>query len=270
MSPDISEYPDAVDRIVGAEVPPDATTDRQVMDALRGAEAPQINRQVAQNLRDSVLTEDKILDAIDSSGELPTEGEIDSMSEIADQYDMSDRQQEVAEAVEQRVVTREQIDRALSDSDPSRTDEPVFREDIEEAVEDAIGRSEMRGASEEQVIDEAASELGAPSRQEFQAAQARTISESSDTSPAEVIDNPTEIDGIGAGTAEQAVPTIRDESGEIVAVSGANETVGQAIADEIGAEYRSLGELQESIDLEQSRGRAEVTIDSNTVREIPL
>lgn len=242
MSATVADYPEAVDRITEAHVRPEHTTRADVIAALRRDSGPQITPEVAADLADNILTEERVIEAIDSSGEVPTESEIRAFVDVSDDYDMDDRQGSVEEAIRERVATAEDIDRAVESRRP--TDRPMFREDVESGVSEVASSKEIRGADPDDVVSEEAVERGAPRETDFRGAAARTAGSPDDVvSPAD----------LGIGSQTTGVSVIRDTSGNpVVAFGGAGQIdgrpAGEAVAEELGAEYAGSGtEAIESI-----------------------
>jgi hypothetical protein len=234
----VSDYPDAVDRIVDAHVRADSTTQAEIArDLARGG--PQVTagaaeEKVLDDIADSIVSEERVIEAIESSGEIPSEREIDAITDASDDYDMSDRQSSVADAIRDRVATSEDIDSAVESKRPS--DRPMFREDVADGVSDVGSEKEIRGASVDDVVESEAVERGAPSETAYRGASARATSPDSAVSPSDL--------GVGSQTTD--VNVIEDSSGEpLVAFGGSGQIdgrpAGEVVADELGAEYAGTG-----------------------------
>lgn len=265
-SKDISDYADAVDRIINKHVDPSDTSQDDIRRALTDSDVgPQVTDRVVNELVGSVLSEERVIGAIESSGELPSEGEIDAITDVSDDYDMKERRQEVADAIRDRVATQEDVRSAI---EISSGDGPTYREDVERGIDSVSENKELVGSNRETEIDRQAEEYGAPREAEVQRARLDSVGLSDGPSPSEVLgDRATEIDGIGDATATQATGAIRDTDGNIQAIVDANRTKGSAVAEELGVEYQSASDVAESFDLQQSRGKARLTYNGETVRE---
>lgn len=273
MGKTVADYPDAVRRIAEADVPADATTQAEVKRALNGADAPQVTREVADGIADSLLTEERVIEAIESSGEIPTEGELDAVTSVADDYDMSDRVEAVQKEISDRVATVEDVEGAVRErqDQAGSAGRPTFREDVEAAVDSVSREKEIVGESKDQVVSEQAVEVGAPSRSDYEQARASLATGDDQVAPADVLEDPTSIEGVGETTANNPATVIRSQSGEAVALAGApSQEAGEAMAEELGAEYTSFSEINDSIGLEQGRGKATLTINGEPVEEVDV
>ena len=261
----IADYPDAVDRIMNAHVDDSATTEAEVRAALRGAGGPQVTPQVADGIVGSVLTEDRVIEAIEASGELPSADEIDSITSVVDDYDMGDRVDSVSAGVEERVATREDVESAVQErvQQTRAENRPTFREDVESAVSEVSSEKELRGATASEVAGEQAREVGAPSRQEFDRARTRTIAQGEQVNPSE----------IGVSDRSTPVSVITNDRGDAVGVVGGSRAEDrQGVAEEVGTDrvFDSVTELEESFGLEQSERGATLTIDGESVGEVDI
>jgi hypothetical protein len=259
MAETIADYPDAVDRIVAANVDPNATTEQQVQQALRAANAPQVTREVADMVADEVLTEERVLAAIEGSGEVPSDGEIEAIAAVSDDYDMTDRQAQVAAAIREQVVTVEDVERATQRAVESaeREDRPTFKEDIETALDSETGDKQLLGGEESTVVDEQASQVGAPSETSFRGAVAGAIGGGE------------QVSGQDAGVSDRSTASVvvQDEQGNAVAVTGGREDDGQAIADERGVPYLSQQQFEGELSVSGSGETVDVTLRGRKVAE---
>lgn len=261
----IADYPDAVDRIMNAHVGDDDTTAAEVRAALRGAGGPQVTPQVADGIVGSVLTEDRVIEAIDASGELPSEDEIDAIASVVDDYDMGDRVDAVSAEVEGRVVTREDVESAVERTVQETRGEnrPTFREDVEAAVSEVSSEKELRGATASEVAGQQAREVGAPSRQAFDRARTQTIAQGDQVNPSE----------LGVSDRTTPVSVITNDRGDAVGVVGGSRAEDrQGVAEEVGTDrvFDSPAELEDAFGLEQSERGATLTIDGEAVGEVEI
>lgn len=268
-SKDISDYPDAVDRIMNKHVDPTDVTEDEIRRALSDSDVgPQVTDRVVNNIVDSVLSADDVIEAIESSGEIPSEAEVDAISDIADEYDMGERQEAVTNAVVDLVATQSDLRSAI---ESASGEEAVYRDDIERAVDSVSQDKSIVGSDADSVIERKADQYGAPSEAEVQRARLDTVGLTDGPSPEEALgDQATEIDGIGSGTADDPTGAIRGTDGEIEAIVDANETKGRAVAEELGVDYQSANDVADSFELEQSRGEARLTYNGETVREFDV
>lgn len=258
MPKTVAEYPDAVQRIVAAHVDPGLTTRQQVQSALSGASAPQVTDEVARDMVDAVVTEERVIEAIESTGEVPREAEIDAITSVSDDYDMDDRVREVAAAVEGRVVTLEEVERAVSDRRvPGR---PTFREEVETAVDEVSSRKELVGASADEVVSDQAREIGAPRENDFRREAAQTVAQSEQITPSDV------VEGTSAKT---PVQVIRDTAGNPVAATGGpSDEIGSQVAEQVGADYMSTEEVVSEINTEGTGDSVSLTLRGRKVGEV--
>jgi hypothetical protein len=273
--PTIADYEDAVRRIARANVPDDATTVEEVERALSGANAPQVTRDVAQGVADALVTEERVIDAIEASGELPSEGELSAITDVADDYDLDGRVEAVEDAVRDRVATVEDVETAVRErqDQAASSGRPTFREDVEGAVDSVAERKELVGESADSVTAEKAREVGAPSKQAYEQARTQVITTADQVTPAEVLgeEEATAIDNIGESRANTPAQVIRDDEGEAVGLTGvATDEAGERMAAELGTEYVSLGEVKDSITLDQRAGEATLTLRGRRVGEVEV
>lgn len=261
----VADYPDAVQRIVESDVPADATTTAEVQAAIAAAGGPQINAQdtngrtVGDNIADVVITEERVIDTIESTGELPTEGKIDAITSAADDYGMGDRVESVSGEVSDRVATVEEVNQAIDAARRSKGDQPTFREDVESAVDSLADRQEFVGESPDQVASEQAREVGAPTRQNFDQAAIQTVTQETVT--------PSEESGIESDVTTP-IPVVRDQSGDVVGVQSAgSRQAAEQVAESVDAEV--IGG-PEAFGLDQGEGRATLTLDGRPIREVDV
>jgi hypothetical protein len=269
MPKTVAEYPDAVDRIVDAEVRPGSTTRSEVVRDVRG-KSPQLTEEVAEDLADAIVTEERVIGAIETSGEVPTEAEIEAISAVSDDYDMSDRVQAVADRVSANVATVEEIEGAVSDR--ARQSDQLFREEIEGAIDSLEQQGQqIVGSDRETVVQEQAERRGAPSETAFRGAAARTVS-TEGVAPNDVMDDATEISGVAESTADQEIPVIRDTSGEVVGLVGARtDELGESVAEEIGAEYLGgVSDIGDEFTTSGSGSRVDLNLRGRKVGEVDV
>lgn len=261
---DISDYEDAVVRIVNSDVDPQSVTATDVRRDLRGADAPQVTPKVAGNLADAVVTVDTVIGAIESSGELPTEAEVPAVASAADPYGMDDRAARVGQSAADQVATVEDVRTEVEVARETAESQgrPMFREDVEDAVSRVERGQRFAGASPGEVTDTEARREGAPARSSFERAAAQTVATGDQVSPAEVVEG---------STRTTPVTVIRDTSGEAVAVTGGSTPEDrEAVSREVGAPYMSADEVTESMDVEGSGDRADLTLRGRTVGRVDL
>jgi hypothetical protein len=262
--PTMADYPDAVKRIAEADVPDDATTQAEVRQALGGDVGPQVTREVADGVADAIVTEERVREAIAESGELPSEGEIDAIVSVSDDYDLEGRVDAVADEVRQDVATVEDVERAVRDRQDQAAAEgrPTFRGDVEGAVDEVAQGKEFVGESPDEVTAEQAREVGAPSETEFRGAAARTIASADSVNPSEVLE----------GTrSETPVQVIRDTDGGVVAATGAQrEELGEQVAEQYGVEYMSAQEVEDSLGTRGTGDRVSLTLGGRKVGEVDV
>ncbi len=257
MPKTVADYEDAVRRITAAEVSPDSTTAGDVLADLRGANAPQVTRAIAREIADSIVTEDRIIEAIESSGELPSEGVITATTTAFDDYDLEDRQDAVQRAVRERVATVEDVEEAVRER--REQGGPVFREQVETAVGEVAGSREFVGESADEVATEQAREIGAPRESEYRQAAVDTLTEETVT-PADSPDIP--------GESSTPIPIVRNQQGEVVGVQVAgSQKAAEAVAESRDAEV--VGGVDE-FGLEQGGGEAHLTLDGERIREVSV
>jgi len=273
MPKTVADYEDAVRRIAEADVPDDATSRAAVRAALAGADAPQVTTEVADGIADALVTEDRVIEAIEATGELPSEAELDSITSVSDDYDMADRVEAVEDAVSDRVATVEEVEAAVRERQEQKGAEPTFREDVEGAVDSVAETQEFVGESPDEVAAEQAREVGAPSQRDYERARTQLATGDDSVSPADVLgeEEATSLQGVGSTTANKDATVIHDESGDPVALTGApTQEAGERMAEELGSEYVSITEVNESIGLDQSEGRATLTFRGEPVGEVEV
>jgi len=261
MPKTVADYEDAVRRITRSDVPDDATTEAEVRAALAASESPQVTREIAGEIADSIVTEERVIEAIESTGELPSESEIGSIADVSDDYDLGGRVEQVSQEVGDRIATVEEVDRAVSERRESSSG-PTFREEVETAVSEVGSNQEFVGQSEGEVAERKAREVGAPAETNFRREAAQTVTQSEQVTPSEV------VDGTGAKT---PVQVIRDESGEAVAATGGpGGDVSQQVAQEIGAEYMSTEEVVDEMSTAGTGGRVDLTLRGRKIGEVDV
>lgn len=261
MSPKtIADYEDAVRRITQAEVPDDATTQADIRKALAETQSPQVTREIADEIADSVVSEERVIEAIQSSGELPSQNEIDAIVDVSDDYDMADRVAEVADSVSDRVATVEDVEAAVE----SRRQEgkPTFREEVETAVDEVSREREFVGDSPDNVADRTAREIGAPSETNFRREATQAVAQAEQVTPSEV------VEGTSAKT---PVQVIEDSSGEVVAATGGpSAETGRQVAEELGAEYMDTQEVVDEMSTAGTGDRVDLTLRGRKIGEVDV
>jgi len=260
--PTVADYDEAVRRIAEADVPDDATTDAEVRQALSGANAPQVTREVADDVADALVTEERVIDAIEASGELPSEGELGAVTDVADEYDLDGRVEEVEDAVRDRVATIEDVETAVRErqEQAASSGRPTFREDVEGAVDSVGEEKQIVGESSDEIVGEQAREVGAPRRSDFERAKAQAVATGDQVTPSEVVE----------GTeAKTPVSVIRDESGEAVAATGGpSDETGRRVAEEVGAEYMPTEEVTEEMSTQGVGESVSLTLRGERIGEV--
>lgn len=227
--------------------------------------------------------------------------EIHTKTEQQDQYGMSSRVDQIASAAGERFVTKDKLrenlrtDNALTDSDvrsaiansgeliggtadglrsdiltvedvvedidSRRTDDPIFREDVEETVNSRAGGEFNDPERSDKIKDMAASQLGAPSRDEFRQTGADTLR----SGRVDIDENdPRYPDYTGKG---ERVSVVRDTDGEIVGVVGSNRAA-RVVANAEGAETITGGVSAFSV--KQEPGRAVLTFNGSEITEVEV
>jgi len=262
---DVSDYPDAVRRILDANVDPGAVTEAEIAAALSASNAPQVTREVAQGVAQNALTVDMIREAVETTGEVPTEAELESMAAVADKYDMQDRVEAVSDASKQRFATFEDIRVSVeAERETAQSQgEPVFREDVDDAIAGVEQRKELVGQSRDQVVDTEATRVGAPTRQQFERAEVQAVAQGEQVSPKE------------AGVSDRSTPVsvITSQSGETLGVVGGSRAEDrQGVAEQVGTDrvFESVDDLGSAFGLQQSEGRATVTLDGKPVADLDV
>ena len=260
---DISDYPEAVKRIMEADVDSTSTTRGEVAQDLAAADGPQVTLEVANNLANAVVTTDKVIESIEESGDMPESAqEIADAAALLDDHGLTDRIDEVSDDVERQVVTREEVRSAVRERAESSGDRPVFREEVETAVEEAAGQREIIGSTEDEVVSEQAFDVGAPRETDFQREAAQTVAQAEQVTPSDVVE----------GTeAQTPVQIIEDTSGNPVAATGGpSEDIGRQVADEVGAEYLSTEEVTDSLSTRGTGDSVDLTLAGSTVGEVDV
>jgi hypothetical protein len=262
---DVSDYPDAVRRILDANVDPGAVTEAEIAAALSASNAPQVTREVAQGVAENALTVDMIREAVETTGEVPTEAELDSMAAVADKYDMQDRVEAVSDASKQRFATVEDIRVSVeAERETAQSQgEPVFREDVNDAIASVEQRKELVGQSRDQVVESESRRVGAPTRQQFERAEVQAVAQGEQVSPKE------------AGVSDRSTPVsvITSQSGETLGVVGGSRAEDrQGVAEQVGTDrvFETVDELGSAFGLQQSEGRATVTLDGKPVADLDV
>ena len=305
MPETVADYEDAVRRIVRADVSPESTSQREILEDLRDAEAPQITEEIARDIAEATVSEERVIEAIEASGEIPSAPELAALTKVADDYDLTDRQDAVLDAVRDRVATTGDLERAIE------RDRPLTEREAAAAV-DGIGK-EIRGADRQEVVDSivtvedvtdrvdpasssepvfredvetVADDMALDSRvgdseERLDAvtdaasreigAPSRSAFERSRAQAVAQADqvNPSEV--LDDTSAQTPLFVIRDQSGDAVAATGGpgGET-SERVAQEIGVEYQTQEEVVDSIGLEQGDGEAHMTIKGRRFSEVDV
>jgi hypothetical protein len=262
MPKTVADYDDAVRRIANTEVDPNSTTAAEVRSDLHGANTPQLTPEVAEGVADAIVTEERVIDAIESAGDLPTEAEIPAIASVADDYELDDRVDAVAESVGKRVATVEDVETAVRERQ-DQTVGPTFREQVEAAV-DSVEQSgkQFVGESPNEVASEQAREIGAPRETNFRRAATQTVAQAEQVTPAEVLEDT---------SAQTPVQVIEDSSGEVVAATGGpSEDLGREVAEQLDAQYMSTEQVVDSMDTEGAGERVSLTLAGREVGEVDV
>ncbi len=260
--PTVADYEDAVRRIADAEVEPDSTTAAEVRSDLHGSRAPQLTPEVAEGVADAIVTEERVIDAIEATGELPTEAEIPAITSVADDYDLGERVESVAESVSKRVATVEEVEAAIRERQ-DQTSGPTFRSHVETAVDEvASSGQQFVGATEGEVTSQQAREVGAPSETAFRRQATQTVAQAEQVAPADV------LEGTSAKT---PVSVIEDSSGEVVAATGGpSDEMGREVAEQMDAPYMSREQVVESMDVDGAGDRVDLTLAGRKIGEVEV
>ncbi|WP_336331122.1 hypothetical protein [Haloarcula sp. CGMCC 1.2071] len=261
---DISDYEDAVRRIVEADVPDDAVTKADVERALIEANIPQYTSDVIEGMTDAVVTVDRVVEAIQSTGKVPSSSQVDALTDISDDYDMDDRVAEVSSQVREQVATEEDIESAIRErrEQARESNRPTFKQDVEGAVSEVSESKQLVGQSADEVTSEQAREIGAPDETSFRREATQTVAQAEQVNPSEV------IDGTSAKT---PVQVIEDSSGDVIAATGGpSEDIGSQVADELGAEYLSTEQVVEEMSTAGTGETVDVTLRGRTVGEVDV
>lgn len=263
MSPTVADYDEAVKRI-GEQVPIDAETESDIRQALRDSNDPQLTDNVIDNMADALVSTGDVIEALSQLGETPTDDEIDSISDALDEYEMDDRADSIAESVSEEVVTESDIEEAVG-ARKNSTDQ-LYREDIEEAVEEISEEKEIVGTSEEQITQSRAEQEGAPARSDVQRARAQAANPDDAVTPADRDDL--------SSDSNTPLNIIEGSDGEPVgAVGGASQggVSPDQTAEELGVEY--LGGIEDvagSTEISGSGESVDLEIAGSKVGEVEI
>jgi hypothetical protein len=261
MSPDVSDYGDAVERIVGADVPDGSTTQAEIESALRDSDSPQVTPKVAQDLADAVVTEGDVIEGLSQLGRVPTEGEIEAVAQAGDEYDL-ERASDVANSVRETVATMREIEEAVGQT--ASESEQIFREDIEQAV-DGLDKH-IVGESQDQVVQRNAEEQGAPRRSDVRRERAQAAAPDDAVTPADREDL--------SSDSNTPINIIEGSDGEPVgAVGGASQggVSPEETAEELGVEYLGgIQEVAESVEISGSGSSVDLEIAGERVGEVEI
>jgi len=254
----IADYPAALRRIVDGDIPDDATTEDEILEALQSSEAPQITPQNARDAVDAITTYEDVVAAIENSGETPRADEIDSVAQALDQYDL-DLTDAVVDDVSGDIATREDFENAVQNADPT------FREDVSDAVDGVASSKDVVGGSADDIVDDLARQASAPTKADFQRSVAQSVAQSDSVNPSEAFDDVSR---------ETEVSVIRNSSGDAVAVAGgANASDRQRVADMVGAEtvYDDPTEVTSDVSPQaEGGGRASLRLRGEEIGEVQV
>jgi len=257
---DVSDYDDAVRRIVGEDVPDDAATETDVRRALSGSDSPQVTREVAANLAEGIVTEDQVIEALEGSGELPTEGEIESTAGAVDEHGLDDRVDSVAESAKSTIATVEDV-RVSVEAEVEGADGQPFKEDVETGVDRVARDREFVGADADSVAEDEARRVGAPAESDYRGEAAQTVAQGEQVARADVIEDST--------STSSTVSVIRDEGGSPVAAVGDPET-GQVVAEQRGVEHLTTQEAVDSMETTGSGDSVDLRLRGSKVGEVDI
>ena len=257
---DISDYPDAVKRVVGEDVPDSASTETDVRRALAGSDSPQVTPDVAANLAEGIVTEDQVIESLERSGGLPTEGEVEAATGAIDEYGLEGRVEAVADNVNSTVATVEDV-RVCVEAEREGADGQVFREDVERGVDRVARDREFVGADPDSVADDEARRVGAPAETDYRREAAQTVARGETVTRADVVEDST--------ATSSTVSIIRDEGGSPVAAVGDPET-GQVVAEQRGGEHLTQQEAVDSMETSGSGESVDLRLRGRKVGEVDI
>lgn len=252
----ITDYPGAVERIWDAEGDGDALFKQDVIDAL--LESQHVNDRTAREIADNgVATIENVQAALEKEGEIPDAVDIASTIQDNSMVDDGSRSQQMTSDLANQFVTQSDIEEAVNEVQSS--DGTVFRQDVEETVNDKTATKQWVGADESQATSDVAEQLGAPDRETFQQQAVQAIA--ANERKAEDYDT---YDGGG-----ERVNVVENTSGEVIGVTGGSKKATQAVAEAEGAEAIT-GNPMETFDVAQSNGNATLTLNGEPVTDIDV
>lgn len=253
----IADYPDAVERIVSPdsddELPETATSKEEVKRELRDRGENRLTDELIENLADAVATEEDLRELVAGADELPDQETLESLAEIADEYDMGDRASEIAEQVADDILTEEELDEITSENPTTdeireaieQSDSTVLGPDISDiveqtaTVEDVLDEIDSPTPTEEQIEEIAERVADDPERSGIVADQAREETVTQEQFNSEVSQS------VGQETPDDistGVGVLSDDSGEAVAVfGGTSEDRREQAAESLGGDVQDLG-----------------------------
>lgn len=249
------DYEDAARRIIDANVPDSAVSRADVIDALRNAGDARVAGGAVDMVLDYALTEEDVYASIEASGELPSDSELGAFVSATEGIADEGRRRAVEQAVSDEVVTREMVENSV------RASSPTYRDEVESAVEGATGRRKMLGASQDEVVDEFAREIGTPRRSDVEGMASSVVRDSDSVAVSDVVEG---------SESDQPVNIIRDEAGEPVAALG-RQDAAEVVAEDVGATALSPSDVEDELGVRTTGGdTADVTLRGRKVAEVEV
>jgi hypothetical protein len=249
------DYEDAARRILDANVPDNAVSRADVVDALRTAGDARVAGGAVDMVLDYALTEEDVYASIEASGELPSDSELGAFVAGTDGVGSEGRRRAVEQAVSDEVVTREMVENSV------RASSPTYRDEVESAVEGATGRRKMLGASQDEVVDEFAREIGTPRRSDVEGMASSIVRDADSVKVRDVVEG---------SEANAPVSIVRDEGGDVVAALG-RQDAAEAVAQDTGGRAISPSELKTELGVRTTGGStADVTLGGAKVGEVEV
>lgn len=238
---------DAAKRILEANVPDGSTTLAKVKQELQNSGDHRVTEKTARLVADAALTEEDVFREIEASGELPSDDELGAFVAAAEQNTVADegRKRAVEQAVSDAVLTREEVEGSVQAANP------VFREDVEQAVDNAVGRKTVLGGSTDDVKQELAEQAGAPREQDVNRVAAQAVAQSESVQVTETL----------------SAETVTNVDGEPVAVVGRSDGAQEA-SEELGVPAVSPGDVD--VGTRGSGRTVDVTIQGEKVGEVDV
>jgi hypothetical protein len=283
----IADYPDAVERIVSPDNDSDlsdgATSKDEVKRELRDRGEHRLTDELVENLADAVATEGDLRELVEGADELPDQETLESLAEVADEYDMDARASEIAEQVADDILTEEELDEITSEN--PTTDE--IREAIEQSDSDVLGPDISDIVEQTTTVEDVLDEIDTPTPTEDQIediAEQLADDERSgivaDQATAETVTqeqfNSQVAQSVGQETPEDistGVGVLSDDSGEAVAVfGGTSESRREQAAESLGGDVQDLGgdvnDALGQIEQVESGNGVKAQLDGQTITEI--